>query len=476
MVETGNEGRSPSRASRVRGPCATLYGMGDPAPKPLRDRSLVGKIGAIGAGYLALLYASVPLQRQVDRLHDWWWAGREWPSGGAMHRVLDLLGHGFATYFSAGYVTLFATSLVVVPLAYLARTLARARIRSGGRDPIERTRRWVSAHPASVRAVSVVPAALWSLFVGVVSADSWWQFGQFEEYERLGVEASFGIIAVLATVAFTGLIRTGVRAFVAPVVDDRAPQRTDVAKNEITFDAVAVTTETRAAVAAMMVLNAAAILVALSSDRALHDPKALAGFAAYVALAFGGAALFRHASKVAVGVDGVLVRGTSRTRFFAYRDLDAARVDGDDLELVRRDRVVLRLQLHSEDAAKRSAVLARIRDAIDRVKEGRGAVSAQLVSSATPAELARAAGGGADYRGAALTRDQLWALVEGPEVDEPSRRAAAEALAKTSGADERARLRVAAEHCAAPAMRVALEKLALEEDAFAGPAPARRSA
>ncbi len=132
-------------------------------------------------------------------------------------------------------------------------------------------------------------------------------------------------------------------------------------------------------------------------------------------------------------------------------------------ELVRRDRVVLRLQLHSEDASKRSALLARIRAAIDRVKEGRDAISAQLVSSATAAELARAAGGGADYRGAALTRDQLWALVEGPEGDEQARRAAAEALAKTSGAEEKARLRVAADHCAAPAVRVALERLALQD-------------
>src|SRR6202041_3264287 len=108
---------------------------------------------------------------------------------------------------------------------------------------------------------------------------------------------------------------------------------------EITFDAVAVTTETRAAVAAMVALNLAALVVAIWSDRAIHDPRVLAGLVGYAAVALGGAALFRHASKVAVGVDGVFVKGTSRTRFYAYRDLDAARVDGGDLELVRRDRV-----------------------------------------------------------------------------------------------------------------------------------------
>ncbi len=259
-----------------------------------------------------------------------------------------------------------------------------------------------------------------------------WRYDPTSGYELLGLVASFGIVGVFATIALTALVRGGLRAFVAPVIEDAEPQRAEDATNEIAIHAVADTTETRAAIGAKMALNAGAFANALSSQRACHDPMVVAGLLAYAAVALGGAALFRHASKVAVGVDGVLVKGTSRTRFFPYRDLDAARVDGGDLELVRRDRVVLRLQLHGEDAVKRGAVLARVRDAIDCVKEGRGAVSAQLVSSATPQELARAAGGGADYRGAALTRDQLWALVEGPEVDERARRAAAEALARTS--------------------------------------------
>ena len=447
--------------------------MGEPSPERRRRLSIAGRVGAFGGAYLCLLYAGVPLQRQIDRLHDWWWDGYgAWPSGGAVHRVIDLLGHGFMAYFAAAFVSVFVASVIAAPLAFLGRTLARARVRAGSPDPIAPARRWVAARPGWVRGLTVVPPALWSLFGALEGAGPWGQLDQLQGYEKLGVAASFGIVGVLATALLTGVLRAALRALVAPVVDESEPQRAELASDEIGFGAVAITGETRTAVGAMIALDLGALLLALSSPRAFHDPRIVAGLVAYAVVALGGAALFRHASQVAVGVDGVLVKGTSRTRFFAYRDLDAARVDGGDLELVRGDRVVLRLQLHGEDASKRSAVLTRIRDAIDRVKEGRGAVSAQLVASATRDQLVRAAGGAADYRGAALTRDQLWALVEGPEIEEGARCAAAEALARTSGPEEKARLRVAAEHCAAPAVRVAIEKLA-EEALAEEPAAAR---
>jgi hypothetical protein len=421
-------------------------------------------VGAVTAACFALLYAGPFLRGQVDRLHDWWWEGYgNWPSGSVLHRVVDLLGHGFATYFQAGFVTLFWSALALLPLGYLVRTLAVARARDGSRDPIAPARKWISAHPQWTQVLSVVPGALWSVYVLLTASGSWGQLDQFKGYELLGVAASFGIIGVLATMAMTWFVRAGVRTLVAPVLEGDESPRVEVPREEIAFDAVAITPETRTAVAAMIALNLGALVLVLASDRAFKDPKIVAGLFAYAAIALGGAALFRRGSQVEVGLDGVLVKGTSRTRFFAYRDLDAARVDGSDLELVRGDRVVLRVQLHGEDARKRSGVLARIRDAIDRVKEGRGAVSAQLVSSATPDELVRAAGGAAEYRAAALTRDQLWALVEGPEVDGKARCAAAEALARTSGAEERVRLRVAAEQCAAPEVRVAIERLAAED-------------
>jgi hypothetical protein len=127
---------------------------------------------------------------------------------------------------------------------------------------------------------------------------------------------------------------------------------------------------------------------------------------------------------------------------------------------VRGGRALLRLQLHGEDAARRGAVLERIRAAIGRAAEGRSDSTTELVSSASSAALARAAHGAGDYRQAAVTRDQLWAVVEGPAVDAAARCTAGEALAGSGDEEERARLRVAADHCADPQVRVALHAIA----------------
>jgi hypothetical protein len=282
-------------------------------------------------------------------------------------------------------------------------------------------------------------------------------------------------VAICALLLYV-MARSGLRSLLAPTLVGPKPEGAAVLTDEITFDAVAVTRESVGAVGAMLAMNVAMVAWLASPHATRFDWPAMGAFAV---LAVGGAALFRRASRVAIGVDGVHVSGSSRTRFFAYRDLEAARVNRGDIELVRGERVMVRLQLHGEDAFKRAAIVARIQGAIAQVKEGRGATSAGLVSSSTAEELARAAGGAADYRGAALTREQLWALVEGPEVEARARQAAAEALAKTSDGDDRARLRVAAEHCAAPAVRVAIGKLAdemLEDHVPSTESLARRTA
>jgi hypothetical protein len=205
------------------------------------------------------------------------------------------------------------------------------------------------------------------------------------------------------------------------------------------------------------------------------DAIAAIAIAAYVAIAALGVVAYRRASRVAVGLDGVRVAGSSRARFFAYRELDDARVRRGDLELVRGGRAIVRLQLFGEDAARRDALLARVRDAIARAREEQRGGTVDLVASASSAELARAAHGAADYRAPALSREQLWALVEGPAIDAAARRSAARALATSGDDDEtRARLRVAADGCADPKVRVALQELAECEIEEETPAAARR--
>jgi hypothetical protein len=232
--------------------------------------------------------------------------------------------------------------------------------------------------------------------------------------------------------------------------------------DEIVFDAVAVTREAKAVIGGVAGLSLAVVALIVSRPilSLFHDRWPFYVMAAYIAIVALTAVAFQRASRVAVGVDGVHIRGTSRAKFYAYRDLDEARANGGDIELVRRGRVVVRLQLHGEDAARRDAVLARIAEHVTRVREGRGATAAQLVAGASKETLARVANGGADYRMAALTREQLWALVEGPEIEASARKAAASALAKASDDGEKARLRVAASLCAEPQVRIALEEIA----------------
>jgi hypothetical protein len=89
--------------------------------------------------------------------------------------------------------------------------------------------------------------------------------------------------------------------------------------------------------------------------------------------------------------------------------------------------------------------------------------AANFVASASRSTLARSSSGGADYRVPAVSRDALWQLVEGAGVNATARTAAAAVLAQTSDEAERGRLRIAAERCADPRVRIVLEELASEE-------------
>ena len=357
----------------------------------------------------------------------------------------------FATMPTIAVYAAWATFLV--PLGFVVRMVARARVRSGGRDPIDWLRAWYGAHPKGGAAILSVLPALWGL---LAYRDLYYR----TPFDHTRAEV---IPIVLASVVFQYLAARGtVRGFFQPTVDPKEESRIEISPDEIRFDAVAVTRETRAAVGGLAGLSVAMVLWVATLPIAVlfRDPRLFTAVAVYAGIAAVSATVFRLASRVAVGVDGVLVKGTSRTRFYPYRDIDAVRVTNGDIELVRRDRVVLRLQLHGADAVRREAVAARIRENLARIERGEHAMAAQLVSSASKDQLTRVASGGADYRAASLSREALWALIEGPAVDADARRAAAEALSKTSDASERARLRVVAEQCADPRVRVALAELA----------------
>jgi hypothetical protein len=206
------------------------------------------------------------------------------------------------------------------------------------------------------------------------------------------------------------------------------------------------------------------------------NPAFPVAFTAYIAAALTAPFVLRRASRIAVGIDGVWVRDTSSTRFFAYRDLDAARARGADLELVRGGKAVLRLQMHGDDAGRRDEVLARIHQRIERSRDAshRGA---ELVVQAMPASFVTASSMGSEgYRTPSVSREQLWELVEASTTDARTRTAAAQALAHALEAPERSRLRVAAARCAEPRVRVELEQLAAHDEVEEEPQVTARGA
>jgi hypothetical protein len=210
----------------------------------------------------------------------------------------------------------------------------------------------------------------------------------------------------------------------------------------------------------------AAVIAALAWPRQAinDDPRVLGGVTAYVVAMLAAIQLFRRASRIAVGLDGVYVHHGSSTRFHAYRDLDDIRAHGAELELLRGERITLRLQLHGSDETRREELQARIRAAIDRAREGHTRGAEQIVQVSSRARIASTAAGGADYRSPSITREQLWSVVEGASADTATRAAAAEALAVSIADPEKGRLRAAASRSADPKLRVALDALASDEE------------
>ena len=396
----------------------------------------------------------------LNTLHAWWRHGLgDWPNGSALNLLVDCAGHANADVLPILLGTVLVSAAVLVPLGFVARTLARASLRAGHSDPLDRARNWIAAHGRWSGALTLAIPGAWGLNL-LTDAFGWCEGSPLSQW--IWICSVWLIVVLVAQRALLGVLRTARDALLAPTLDAATRDRSAPLKDEITFDAVAVTRETRAAVGGMLAVDVVmtAWLATLSQHALYHDRRVGLAVGAFVLVALGGAVLFRRASRVAVGADGVLVRGTSRTRFFGYRDLDAARVSGGDLELVRKNRVVLRLQLHGEDAEQRDAVLSRIRGAIDRVKQGDDAAALASAQGASVAALTRASAGGGDFRAPAVSREALWRLVEGPTTDATTRATAAEALAGTIDASELPRLRVAAAHCAEPRARIAMERVA----------------
>jgi hypothetical protein len=348
---------------------------------------------------------------------------------------------------------------MAAPLVFVARIGARARLRATGRDAFARIRRWAAAWPRAASALLATPtlamlAASYShAFLYALTWES--DPAQLGPHPRTQDAVFFILLVWIAPSLGSGLVwRSLLRGFLVPLADDAAVRDAE----GFTFSAVAVTPETRAAVFGIIALTVG-VVAALGwvPSSLLYKPLGAALILGYAAAATGAVWLFQRASRIGVGFDGVLVHGSSRTRFYAYRDIDEVEATRwGDVLLRRQGRVVLRLQLHGTDEGRHVAVAERIRAGLSGAREQAGGAAHRLVEARGKASFVHAATGQASFRSPGMTRDALWEVVEAAASSGESRVAAAEALEIGASPEDRARLRFAAERCAEPAVRSAL--------------------
>ena len=408
----------------------------------------------IGAGWpqhwIWLLHWRGPLWRYVSLFRE---------------MAQQLVGPLFSVlYFATAVVALFAVSL----------RFARGAVPGSARDPLKLVRDFFRRHTTVASLLPWVPAALLTSLVGVALLnDGLWRSREWMVPMYIAKPFALAVMGSLVALLGRHLLNTLDQLPDATEAQLQAAQTAAGQRDETTFLAVAVTARTKGHVLAMSLVTLGMLVFPwIGTDLSLPGWAMSVLMPAYAAALVGWAAWFRKASTIAVGRDGVFVRGTAKERFIAYGSFDEVRLTGISLDLVKNGERLVRLQLHGADAARAESLAERIRTALGQARRTDGAHL--LARVATSGALGRAARGATDYREAAVSREQLWELVEGEATDGAARLAAATALAGGGDRQERARLRIAAVHVADPRVRVALEELAEDDEVAALMLPGRR--
>jgi hypothetical protein len=162
-----------------------------------------------------------------------------------------------------------------------------------------------------------------------------------------------------------------------------------------------------------------------------------------------------------VGADGVcFVHRRGRATFVSYDDIQSVESSQHDVRIETRDAPVLVrfTQRHHAGApiAELAAFVARVREGLDAYRaRGEGPHDEWLLAARAMPDDAHDA-----YRGAHVTSERLFALVEDPSAGSSARASAALMLHGSLDSAGRARIRVAADACASPSLRVALDAVA----------------
>lgn len=178
--------------------------------------------------------------------------------------------------------------------------------------------------------------------------------------------------------------------------------------------------------------------------------------------------------RVAVGADGIRIRRwLSRSRFIPFGAFASADTDGRNVALRLRDGTVI--DMHNPSAGKKGwfprpfpdraedarMLVQRINARMDQHRHRAGHLPALARAGRSTQEWVRqvtvASDDHASFRAPAVPVDELWRVVEDPAAPSAERAGAALALRARLDDEGRTRLRVVAEACAGPRLRVALQ-------------------
>jgi hypothetical protein len=212
---------------------------------------------------------------------------------------------------------------------------------------------------------------------------------------------------------------------------------------------------------------------------------AVASLAILLPIMWGGIKVFGMLQpELRIGADGISLKGgsTSATRFVRFEQLE--KIEVTSYTFNRKESIGLKVTYGGksdvlgdiDSVQEAEAVVKEILDTKARWEQERSPVVglATLDNAGAPVgawieALRSRAKNDADYRNAALGRDQLLELIENGTATAEHRVGAAVLLAAKEGGPARERIRIAAETTANPKLRVALTAIAddaVEEEAI----------
>jgi hypothetical protein len=210
--------------------------------------------------------------------------------------------------------------------------------------------------------------------------------------------------------------------------------------------------------------------IAVGCAALFHD--AAAGYLAI--LPFIVASVLLSPSKAIVGSDGILHQMRFDSRFFAWSDVESITPMERGIALLLRNGSRYEIATSSRGKANneyaragRAALLSRACDAWQAFHTGAVPdVSTRVARLGRSKEewIASLKDREGSFRDAPIRSEDLWKLVESPAAEVTARAGAAAVLANEASEEDRVRLRVAADTCAEPRLRVVLDRAASGDD------------